>query len=131
MAINQHGVVVGFANAPGGGSAGNFNVHAFIWTASSGMHDLGTLPGDNTSQALGINDSGLIVGESCNATTNVCRAVLWRNGHITDMNTLIAPGYSDQLVFANDINDAGVITGQSLNAITGVSSAFVAVPDGQ
>jgi probable HAF family extracellular repeat protein len=128
MAINQRGVVVGFANAPGGGSAGNFNAHAFIWTSGGGMHDLGTLPGDSTSQALGINDEGLIVGESCNAA-GACRAVMWRNGTIVDLNTLVAPGYGDQLVFANDINDAGAITGQSFNATTSVSSAFLALPD--
>lgn len=130
MAINEHGVVVGFANVSGGGSAGNFNAHAFIWTAAGGMRDLGTLPGDSISEALGINDEGVIVGESCGA--NGCRAVLWRhNGGIVDINTLVAPGYTDQLVFANDINDAGVITGQSTNVATSVSSAFLAVPDGR
>jgi hypothetical protein len=56
--------------------------------------------------------------------------VMWRNGNIVDLNTLVAPGYSDQLVFANDINDTGAITGQSFNATTGVSSAFLALPDG-
>jgi probable HAF family extracellular repeat protein len=130
MAINRRGVVVGFANAPGGGSAGNFNVHAFIWTAAGGMHDLGTLPGDSTSQALSINDEGLIVGESCNSA-GACRAVLWRDGNMVDLNTLVAPGYNDQLVSANDVNDAGAITGQSLNATTGVSSAFLALPGGR
>jgi probable HAF family extracellular repeat protein len=128
MAINQEGIVVGFANAPGGGDPGNFNVHAFVWTPSTGMRDLGTLPGDTTSQALGINDQGLIVGESCGASG--CRAVLWQNGKIVDMNTLVAPGFTDQLVDANDINDEGVITGQSMNAASGVSSTFVAVPSG-
>jgi probable HAF family extracellular repeat protein len=128
MAINERGVIVGFANVPGGGDAGNFNAHAFIWTASGGMRDLGTLPGDTISEALGINDEGLIVGESCGA--NGCRAVLWQNGNIVDMNTLLAPGYNDQLVFANDINDEGAITGQSMNAMTGVSSTFLALPSG-
>lgn len=129
MAINKLGVVVGFANVPGGKSAGSFHAHAFVWTAASGMRDLGTLPGDTISEALGINDQGVIVGESCGA--NGCRAVLWRNGNIVDMTTLLAPGYGDQLVYANDIDDAGKITGQSMNAATGVSSAFLAVPDGR
>jgi probable HAF family extracellular repeat protein len=128
MAINEHGVIVGFANVPGGGDAGNFNAHAFIWTASGGMRDLGTLPGDTISEALGINDEGLIVGESCGATG--CRAVLWQNGNIVDMNTLVLPGYGDQLVFANDINDEGAVTGQSMNAMTGVSATFLALPSG-
>lgn len=126
MAINQRGVVVGFANVPGGGDAGNFNAHAFIWTARSGMRDLGTLPGDSISEALGINDAGLIVGESCGASG--CRAVLWQDGNIVDLNTRVAPGYSDQLVYANDINDENAITGQSVNAVSGVASTFLAVP---
>lgn len=129
MAINQRGVVVGFANAPGGGNAGNFNAHAFVWTRSGGMRDLGLLPGDDYSEALSINDHGAIVGESCNATTNVCRAVLWRNGTMVDLNTLVAPGYGDHLASANDINDAGEITGQATHAAA-VSSAFLAVPTG-
>ena len=126
MAINEFGVVVGFANVPGGKSPGSFHAHAFVWTAAAGMRDLGTLPGDSISEALGINDEGVIVGESCGASG--CRAVLWRNGGIVDLNTQVARGYTDQLVFANDINDAGEITGQAMDATTGVSAAFLAVP---
>jgi probable HAF family extracellular repeat protein len=129
MAINEFGVVVGFANVPGGKSAGSFHAHAFVWTALAGMRDLGTLPGDSISEALGINDEGLIVGESCGASG--CRAVLWRDGGIVDLNTQVARGYTDQLVFANDINDAGEITGQAMDAATGVSAAFLAMPDGR
>lgn len=126
MAINEFGVVVGFANVPGGRSPGSFHAHAFVWSAAAGMRDLGTLPGDSISEALGINDEGLIVGESCGASG--CRAVLWRDGGIVDLNTQVALGYTNQLVFANDINDAGEITGQALDATTGVSAAFLAVP---
>ncbi len=126
MAINEFGVVVGFANVPGGKSPASFHEHAFVWTAATGMRDLGTLPGDSTSQALGINDKGVIVGESCGATG--CRAVLWRrDGHMVDLNTRVAPGYTDRLVFANDINDADEITGGATNGT--ISSAFLAVPD--
>jgi probable HAF family extracellular repeat protein len=129
MAINEFGVVVGFANVPGGKSAGSFHAHAFVWTALAGMRDLGTLPGDSISEALGINDEGVIVGESCGASG--CRAVLWRGGNIVDLNRQVARGYTDQLVFANDINDAGEITGQAVDAATGVSVAFLAMPDGR
>jgi probable HAF family extracellular repeat protein len=38
--------------------------HAFVWRASWGMIDLGTLPGDTTSVAHGISPSGTIVGSS-------------------------------------------------------------------
>jgi len=64
----------------------NFNVRAFIWTKRDGMRSLGTLPGDATSQALGINERRQVVGVSCGTS---CRA---------------------------DINDRGQISGQTVNA---------------
>lgn len=129
VAINQHGEVVGFANVPGGATPGSFHEHAFLWTRSGGMRDLGTLPGDTRSQALGINDRGQVVGLSHGGTAGY-RAFLWENGVMTDLNTLVAPGYADHLLLANDIDDAGRITGQALNADGSVSSAFEAVPAG-
>ena len=129
MAINQNGVVVGFANVqPGGGLL----AHAFIWTRSVGMRDLGTLPGqgaDAQSQALGINDQGQVVGLSCTAGFASCQAFLWQNGVMTNLNSLVAPGYDDQLIQASDINDAGVITGEAANSSGDVLS-FVATPGG-
>jgi probable HAF family extracellular repeat protein len=124
MSINQRGDVVGFANASTA-AGGSFAVHAFLWTKKGGIHDLGTLPGDATSQALGINDRREIVGTSCDADFN-CRAVIWRNGEITDLNTLIAEGYSGALITANDINESGRITGQAFDS--GSLVAFVARP---
>ncbi|NUO72123.1 MAG: hypothetical protein HOQ10_05350 [Frateuria sp.] len=129
VAINQHGEVVGFANVPGGATPGRFHEHAFLWTRGSGMRDLGTLPGDTRSQALGINDRGQVVGLSYGGTAGL-RAFLWENGVMRDLNTLLAPDYFDHLLFANDIDDAGRITGQALNAEGSVASAFMAVPIG-
>ena len=58
--INSAGVVVGQARFTDG------NFHAFRWTSAGGMVDLGTLGvptfGGPVSAALGINDSGQIVG---------------------------------------------------------------------
>ena len=55
MAINEWGDVVGFSNVSAG-DGGAFNAHAFLWTKRDGIRDLGTLPGDALSQALGINN---------------------------------------------------------------------------
>ena len=126
MSINERGDVVGFANASAA-AGGSFAAHAFLWTRDGGMRDLGTLPGDTTSQALGINDRREIVGTSCDADFN-CRAVIWRDGEITDLNTLIAPGYEDTLTTANDIDESGRITGQAVQQATGALVAFVARP---
>ncbi|GLQ89174.1 hypothetical protein [Dyella flagellata] len=130
MAINERGVVVGFADVANPGGAAALYTHAFVWTPAGGMRDLGTLPKDATSQALGINGQGTIVGQSCDSL-GACHAVMWRNGRIVDLNSpQVTSGVSGQLWSANDINDAGVITGQLLNPVTKVYSTFVAVPDG-
>lgn len=126
VAINQHGDVVGFANVPGGATPGSFHAHAFLWTRAGGMRDLGTLPGDTGSQALGINDRGQVVGVSYGGTAG-SRAFLWENGAMVDLNTR-APGYGGHLVAANDIDDVGRITGQAVDGTVAV--AFVAVPVG-
>ena len=127
MAINERGVVTGFANIAGDDPAA-FNAHAFVWSEGSGMRDLGTLEGDVYSQGLGINRQGKIVGLSCTAGFASCRAFVWEDGVMTDLNTLLATDYTKHLYYANDVNDFGEITGQSLDEATGESRTFVAVP---
>jgi probable HAF family extracellular repeat protein len=126
MAINQRGDVVGFAGVPGG-DADNPILHAFLWTRRDGIQDLGTLPGDVTSQANGMNDRGQVVGTSCDAAGN-CRAFLWEDGVMTDLNTLVAPGYTGILTTAQDINARGEITGRAFDPVTGGRPAFLATP---
>jgi len=46
---------------------------------------------------------------------------------MTDLNELV-PGYTGNLVFANDINGAGEITGQTIDAETGDAVAFRVTP---
>jgi probable HAF family extracellular repeat protein len=126
MAIDDRGDVVGFANATAA-AGGSFDVHAFLWTKAAGMQDLGTLPGDTTSQALGVNDRGEIVGESCDADFN-CRAAIWHDGEIGDLNTQVESGYAGTLTTANDIDASGRITGQAFDPVTGTFVAFAARP---
>ncbi len=126
MAINQRGDVVGFANASAADGA-DFNPRAFLWIKGRGIRDLGTLPGDATSQALGINEWRQVVGQSCDAEGN-CRAFLWRNGVMTDLNKLVAHGYDDVLLTANDIDNFGRITGQGFDDDAGQYVAFLARP---
>lgn len=127
MSINQQGDIVGFANYPGGTTPGSFHAHAYLWTRDSGIRDLGALPGHVHSQALGINANRQVVGTSCSAGFAVCRAFLWENGVMTDLNDL-APDYSGDLLFANDINDSGQIAGGAFDPSTGENPAFLAVP---
>jgi probable HAF family extracellular repeat protein len=127
MAINEWGDVVGFSNFQAS-DGGAFNAHAFLWTREEGIVDLKTLPGDAISQALGINNWRQVVGISCTAGFTTCRGFLWQDGVMTDLNSLVAPGYGDQIFAAGDINDLGRITGQAFNPATSIFSAFLAVP---
>jgi probable HAF family extracellular repeat protein len=127
MAINDHGEVVGFSNVSAD-DAGEFKAHAFLWSEEDGIQDLGTLPGDALSQALGINNRGQVVGLSCAEGFASCRAFLWQDGVMLDLNALTGFGYVDHLFFANDINDFGMITGQAVEESSGDSVPFIALP---
>jgi probable HAF family extracellular repeat protein len=86
--------------------------HAFSWTKSGGIKDLGTLSGATVSGAIGLNDAGTIVGYSNvkgKPATNFV-AVQWSStGAITSLGTL--SGGSSSAAF--EINSSGVIAGDS------------------
>jgi len=120
--INNRGEVIGLSDL-----AGDATFHTFLWTEDKGMQDLGTLPGDILSSPQGINYQGEVVGTSCDASGN-CRAFLWQDGVMTDLNTLVCPGTSLYLTQGYDINDRGEIVGEAYDSNTGETPAFQAVP---
>jgi probable HAF family extracellular repeat protein len=121
IGINNRGQVVGGSTLPG-----NTTSHAFLWTRETRkMRDLGTLDGDVNTGALSINDSGDVVGVS-NDASGGARAFLWRNGVMTDLNTL-APDSPLHLLFAAGINSRGEISGFGATE-AGDIHAFLAVP---
>jgi probable HAF family extracellular repeat protein len=128
--INNQGQIVGFANQNGDLVNGQLtlNFHAFLWTQDRGMRDLGTLPGDAISEALGINEAGRIVGVSFGAGFSHPRAFLWQDGAMMDLNSLIPAGSSLTPQVAGDINDRGEITGTAFDSTTKTSPAFLAIP---
>jgi probable HAF family extracellular repeat protein len=87
--------------------------------------DLGTLPGDVSSFAFGINNKGLAVGLGS-------RAFLWQNGVMTDLNAFVpGPPFSPlYLLQGFYIDDGGKVAGLGL-AITGELHAFLATPCGE
>lgn len=131
VGINNKGEIAGFSDLPGDVSGGvlTANFHAVLWTKEHEIRDLGTLPGDNVSEATGINDEGQIVGVSYPSS----HAFLWQDGVMTDLNTLIPSDSSLYLISTGDINDKGEITGQacvvSNGACTSELPAFLAIPE--
>ena len=128
MALNEGGDIAGFAPVDDT-DPDNPQLHAFVKLKGSAIQDIGTLSGDLFSEALGINRFRQVVGNSCaNADgSGTCRAFLWQEGTMTDLNTLVVPGYPNLLTVAQDINDAGVITGRALTP-TGQRPAYIATP---
>ena len=86
--------------------------HAFSWTRSGGMKDLGTLSGATVSAATGLNDSGIVVGYSNvkgQPATNFV-AVQWSStGAISNLGMLAGGPSSAAFV----INSAGEVAGDS------------------
>jgi probable HAF family extracellular repeat protein len=105
IAINNRTQVAGVSAL-----SGNTVAHAFLWTRETGMRDLGTLPGDVDSAGLGISDQGEVVGPSVDAAANL-RAYLWKDGAMTDLNTLIPDTSPLFLLLASSINSRGEIGG--------------------
>ncbi len=112
-AINDAGRVIGTAG------------HAFVWSEGV-ITDLGTLPGDNQSSALAINNSGQIVGSSTRSGGFPPRAVRWSDGAIVNLNDLIPADSGWVLREATGINDRGQIVGQGTTG--GQFHAFLLTP---
>jgi probable HAF family extracellular repeat protein len=98
-----------------------FVSHAFQWHAGV-RTDLGALTDGVSSQANWISASGLIAGVSENGDIDPLisglpeiRAVLWRNGGITDLGTLPNGGYES---FAAAVNSRGQVVGNALNTVS-------------
>jgi len=135
-AVNNRGQVAGEAlNAIPDPYTSNYNnffiggatqVHAFRWTKSRGMQDLGTLGGTD-SAAFSINERGQIAGMSfTNTTVNPATGVptldpfLWENGKMLDLGTL---GGTYGVAFA--LNNRGQVVGYSNLAGDSGNHAFL------
>ena len=120
--INNLGQVVGNSDLPGDQAN-----HAFLWSKGKGMQDLGTLPGDQFSVGIGINDSGKVAGISLDANFNP-RAFVWQNGVMTDLNTVIPTDSRLYLLVACSINAKGQIVGFAVDTITNEIHGYLATP---
>ncbi len=103
IGINDSGTVVGYSYLADG-----VTYHAFTWTSSTGMVDLGPLPGGTSTQALSINSAGEVVGAGFDAQGV---RVPWYWSASTGYLTL-PENNGNALNYAFGINDAGEVTGQ-------------------
>lgn len=101
--VNDNDFVCGAARITG--SSTN---HAFVWSAGTGITDLGTLPGFTDSVAKAVNDSNQVACDAFDFDGFPDeRAFLWENGQRTNLGIL--PGGAS--VHIHDINNDGVIVG--------------------
>jgi uncharacterized membrane protein len=134
--INDLDEVVGGSSLPG-----DTTIHAFLWSRHMDMPlDLGTVPGDQSSApaAMGpLNNRREVVGDSCASTdpfgdlfSGACRAFLWRDNAMMDLNSLVAEGGNPSNLYmflAFGINDRSAITGWAFTP-QGEVHAFLATP---
>ncbi len=123
FAINNQTQVAGVSDL-----AGDTSFHAFLWSQKTGMQDLGTLPGDFASAAIGINDAGTVVGLSLDPSFNL-RAFVWQDGVMSDLNSLIPAGSRLTIIHACGLNSRGEITGLAVTS-TGEVHGYLASPAG-
>ena len=142
-AINNLGVITGFANGPNDVIDGQlqFRFLAFIWTREHGMQSLGTLPGingtpDAMSEATDINDRGQIVGVSfADYEFDGPRAFIYQNDAMAPLNSRIGSASANwDISSTGGINDRGEIAAQanvvSDGVVTAVAHAVLLVPCG-
>jgi probable HAF family extracellular repeat protein len=120
-AIDAAGDVVGYSQIASG------DRHAFLYSGGV-MTDLGTLPGGAYSKALGINNSGLIVGEA-NVTADQQNpfAMMYDGTTMINLNDLLPQDSGWMLSTATAINDNGQIIGTGDH--DGLSHAFLMTLD--
>jgi probable HAF family extracellular repeat protein len=111
--ISNRGTVVGWSQTATG------DMHAFLWTAQGGMVDLGTLPGDQRSQAFSIHEGdspngGRILGVS--GRGNKWVPVMWScSGAIEPLPIPLLPGAS--FGYPTDFNDQGQVVGWDVTVL--------------
>ena len=117
-AINNKGQITGDAYTP------SSDLHAFLMTGGK-FKDLGVISG-SASWGFGINDSGVVVGQSTYGQGGSYHAFVYSGRKMKDLNNLIPANSGWELYVANGINEAGKIVGYG--TLNGVLHAFVLTP---
>lgn len=114
-AINSSGQMVGDDRSVDGR-------HAFIWYDADHRQDLGAFSGTSYSCARSINNSGIVVGYSCNYNTYAIdsKAFIWDSENLLQ-EIIIDGGLKN---FAYDINNLGEVVGSSADS-SGIDRPFI------
>jgi uncharacterized membrane protein len=127
--MNDLGQVVGQSHPP------TWLDRAVVWAndAAHTVSELPLLPGDNYGSAAAINNLGHILGTSAyntsgSANVGTPRPVLWRDGAVADLQSLLDPAGAAEwtITSADAINNLGQIVG--LGRHNGTLSVFVMTP---
>jgi probable HAF family extracellular repeat protein len=117
-ALNDAGLVAGVSDRMDA-DYNNLPRHAFLYVGGV-MRDLGALPGPGDSAAHGLNNQGIVVGSSGG------HPFVFRNGKMTDVNSLVTLKPGMMLNDAVAINDRGQIAVNG--TIGGHTRAYLLTP---
>jgi hypothetical protein len=118
LAASFTNVIAGKMYVPASTPPG-FTNHAF-YLGNEGVTDLGVLPGFNLSFAQDINDADVVVGFLRLLGQNFDRPLIWRDGVMQELNSLLVPGTGVILGEAGRIDNAGVILAYTVSHQTAI-----------
>ena len=139
--VNDLGQVVGWSTTGPISFVEESSVHAVLWSPTGEIQDLGTLPGDTSSAASGINFFGQVIGSSGNGYYYapefndeplpfevIGRPFIWnQSSGMQDINTLIPANSGWVLSSATGINIWGQIVGSG--TLNGQTHGFLLTPN--
>lgn len=122
-AVDADGAVIVGDSTISGDASGV--AHAFRWTATDKMVDLGTIGGaTGNSQALAVNaDGSVVAGNSVVAGAAGAHAFRWSSaGGMADLGTLAS--YADSSTATGISDDGSIVVGTSSNAAASTTRSF-------
>ncbi len=124
-AINNKGQITGIAY-----TTNDLEAHAFLANCGTcQLKDLGTIEGKtSTTWGFGINDAGVVVGQSTATSGAGYVAFIYSNGKMQDLNKLIPAGSGWVLIEADGINNAGQIVGTMMRNGSGEEHGYLLTP---
>ena len=128
-ALSDTGSVVGWVSKVGGTPGRKISFHYQAFLVQNGkMRGLGSIPRIRDSKAGAINSRGQIVGNAYSQSGRMTdeAALLWQNGHVYELATLLPVHSGWRLQNAVGINNSGWIIGNGIH--NGIRRGFLLRP---